>query len=83
MSDLHICEESCRLKHFDNCPRCFGFGFFMSKKTGKLVPITAPEAHGYKSASLASSFEPDCTMVACEVCGSTIEGLKSDSPRLK
>ncbi len=63
---LRLCEEGCPIRHYENCRHCFGFGHFVGKQTGDLIPVTAAEAHGSKP--LPDDRRP------CPECGSTEAG---------
>jgi RNA polymerase subunit RPABC4/transcription elongation factor Spt4 len=68
---LRICTK-CPIRHYDNCPECFGFGKFVSAKSGDLIPIKAGEAHGHSP--LPPNRRP------CPFCGSTSFGVPESSP---
>jgi len=59
-TDLRICTE-CKIHHYENCPKCFGFGVFENG-----TPVIASEAH-YKTFTRP--------VVPCPYCGSGIDGV--------
>ncbi len=65
-AELTVCI-GCPIHHYDNCPECFGFGKYLSPRTGELVPVIAAEAHGDKP--LPDGIQP------CPFCGSVQNGV--------
>lgn len=66
--DLHICE-TCDVKHYDNCPTCFGFGVRPRTVDGDPIPIPAGEPPG---AVEGINYLP------CPACKSTPAGIPVD-----
>jgi hypothetical protein len=68
MNALTVCRK-CPLPHYDNCPRCAGFGVY--DYDGVLVPVSASDACNPEE--LGRSRES--RWMACPVCLSTAKGL--------
>lgn len=62
---LRICA-TCAMKHYENCPDCFGFGVRQKLIDGKHVPVVAEEVQNPPE---------DC--IPCPFCGSTTKGIQS------
>lgn len=69
---LRICK-TCEVKHYDNCPRCFGFGVYVKQVAldgggfvERIIPISADEAYQKKFKN---------TPLACPFCKSTYKGM--------
>jgi RNA polymerase subunit RPABC4/transcription elongation factor Spt4 len=71
MDNLTVCTK-CRIHHYDNCPRCLGFG--LRTNTIEDVPITAQQAHGIGN----PGDEPLPEWKPCPVCGSTPQGIPDE-----
>jgi hypothetical protein len=68
-SDLIICDK-CEVHHYENCPKCFGFGQYKNIK-GDLIPITAYEAELYRDGKVSEN-----KLSHCEFCDSNIYGIQ-------
>ena len=64
--DLRVCK-ACSIVHYENCPKCFGFGMYVSRRSGNLVPVIANEAIGRQPMP--------ANLIPCSYCGSTETGL--------
>jgi hypothetical protein len=62
---LHICKD-CIVEHYDNCPRCFGFGLRDGPK--EETPVAAKYANN-DIAKVEISWKP------CPYCKSTPSGI--------
>lgn len=78
---LNVCN-TCPVKHYDNCPQCFGFGIRAQKlETGGYAPITAAEAiSGERDADLWYIRMETRPLIAddwrpCPNCRSTPSGI--------
>ena len=58
---LRLCTHGCAVRHYENCPDCFGFGF---KEGGEI--LSAWRAEESKKYSLAFK--------ECMACGGTPSG---------
>lgn len=65
-----MCSEGCEIKHVENCPDCFGFGFFSDARTGPARVVRAGQAAAFAQ----DGFRPGPLLTNCETCGSGIEG---------
>lgn len=70
---LRVCL-SCRVKHYENCPDCLGWGRYVSEHDGERYAVFAAQAHG--GARVPGKLEP------CPTCGSTINGPPSEVRRV-
>jgi len=65
---LRVCTHDCRIPHYENCPKCVGFGM-LRRPNGELTFATAGEAHR------TDPMAPHLALEPCPVCGSTITGI--------
>ncbi len=70
MSDtrFRVCAQ-CEIRHYENCPECWGFGMVRSAANGRLYPASAEEA--MVGAPRDSSDES----TPCPTCRSTVKGV--------
>jgi hypothetical protein len=65
---LHICE-GCDIRHYDNCPDCWGFGVYDAADTRNgVVPVPAAAACGGHRHMPSNAR-------ACPTCHSTAAGI--------
>jgi hypothetical protein len=67
---LILCTK-CEVHHYENCPECFGFGYYKNKNNDH-VPIPAGEAEKYRNGKI-----PKYELRSCSFCNSDIWGHKN------
>lgn len=66
---LRLCtHEGCVAYHYENCPKCFGFGLYEDGSPVGATDATAPATGVALNAHLAVLLRP------CPHCGSTSKG---------
>jgi hypothetical protein len=68
MNNLKISTDG--IPHYTNCPQCWGFGFFGPHEN--IVTLQNALEHKEGLVTMESGHE---ALKACDVCGSTIEGM--------
>lgn len=67
IKNLRVCEQGCKVPHYENCETCFGFGVY-SQQPGDIVRAYHAQLASYGK-QLKSEVHP------CPECGSTEKGL--------
>jgi DnaJ-class molecular chaperone len=66
-----ICTE-CRIRHYENCETCFGFGVYRKRTIDGVIPIPAYVAMGEKEIKGEGEIK---NWEACPECHSTPNGI--------
>lgn len=77
---LHVCE-TCDVKHYDNCPTCFGFGVRAAlgvriEADGEPVPLSAQGAEQFRA---VGPMPGDMPFAPCPTCKSSPWGIPTDA----
>jgi len=67
MLKLKLCTK-CEVHHYENCPECFGFGYYRNKDN-VYVPIPASKAEDYRNGEI-----PEYELQRCDYCFGSIFG---------
>lgn len=80
---LNVCN-TCPVKHYDNCPMCYGFGVQAKKYNGDYLPIRAADAIEKRKGREMFQTDGGEPLTSddwrpCPNCHSTPEGIPSQS----